>query len=58
MFYQITCNTNIYNPFPFSTHPPPAFGSSPNLEALALHTIKSEAQDGDSDLNAGARSPR
>ncbi|KAL8488915.1 hypothetical protein ACS0TY_025002 [Phlomoides rotata] len=36
-----------------SIHPPPAFGSSPNLEALALEAIKSEVQDGDSAVDAG-----
>ncbi|XP_055815482.1 serine/threonine-protein kinase STY46 [Solanum dulcamara] len=30
-----------------SVHPPPAFGSSPNLEALACEIIKSEVQDED-----------
>ncbi|XP_009588108.1 serine/threonine-protein kinase STY46 isoform X1 [Nicotiana tabacum] len=30
-----------------SVHPPPAFGSSPNLEALACEAIKSEVQDED-----------
>ncbi|KAI8022243.1 Serine/threonine-protein kinase STY46 [Camellia lanceoleosa] len=35
-----------------SIHPPPAFGSSPNLEALALEANKSQVQDGDS---AGSR---
>ncbi|KAL3843336.1 hypothetical protein ACJIZ3_000739 [Penstemon smallii] len=38
-----------------SIHPPPAFGSSPNLEALALETNKSEIQDGDSAVNDGAK---
>ncbi|XP_052192340.1 serine/threonine-protein kinase STY46-like isoform X6 [Diospyros lotus] len=33
---------------PRSLHPPPAFGSSPNLEALALEANKSQAQDRDS----------
>ncbi|PSS21779.1 Serine/threonine-protein kinase [Actinidia chinensis var. chinensis] len=32
-----------------SIHPPPAFGSSPNLEALALEA--SQLQDGDSDVS-------
>ncbi|KAM3376771.1 serine/threonine-protein kinase STY46 isoform X2 [Capsicum galapagoense] len=32
-----------------SVHPPPAFGSSPNLEALACELIKSEVQDEDDD---------
>ncbi|VAI35327.1 unnamed protein product [Triticum turgidum subsp. durum] len=31
-----------------STHPPPAFGSSTNLEALALEASKSQGQDQDS----------
>ncbi|KAH0699335.1 hypothetical protein KY284_013550 [Solanum tuberosum] len=30
-----------------NVHPPPAFGSSPNLEALACEVIKSEVQDED-----------
>ncbi|KAF5180519.1 Serine/threonine-protein kinase STY17 [Thalictrum thalictroides] len=34
-----------------SIHPPPAFGSSPNLEALALESNKSHVQDGDSTDN-------
>lgn len=33
---------------PRSIHPPPAFGSSPNLEVLALEANKSQAQDRDS----------
>ncbi|XP_042493518.1 serine/threonine-protein kinase STY46-like isoform X2 [Macadamia integrifolia] len=32
-----------------SIHPPPAFGSSPNLESLALGAHSSHAEDGDSD---------
>ncbi|PIA56746.1 hypothetical protein AQUCO_00700834v1 [Aquilegia coerulea] len=34
-----------------SIHPPPAFGSSPNLEALALEANKSHVQDGESTDN-------
>ncbi|XP_042506766.1 serine/threonine-protein kinase STY46-like [Macadamia integrifolia] len=30
-----------------SIHPPPAFGSSPNLEALALEASRSHVEDGD-----------
>ncbi|XP_020685351.1 serine/threonine-protein kinase STY46 [Dendrobium catenatum] len=37
------------------SHPPPAFGSSPNLEALALEASKQHMHDGDS---ASAGSPR
>ncbi|KAK1303427.1 Serine/threonine-protein kinase HT1 [Acorus calamus] len=35
-----------------SIHPPPAFGSSANLEALAIEANKSHVQDGDSVINA------
>ncbi|KAK2974310.1 hypothetical protein RJ640_026871 [Escallonia rubra] len=35
-----------------SIHPPPSFGSSPNLEALALDANKSQIQDGDSAVHA------
>ncbi|RWR92390.1 serine/threonine-protein kinase STY46 isoform X1 [Cinnamomum micranthum f. kanehirae] len=35
-----------------SIHPPPSFGSSPNLEALALDASKPVVQDGDSVVNA------
>ncbi|XP_057805916.1 serine/threonine-protein kinase STY46-like isoform X2 [Salvia miltiorrhiza] len=38
-----------------SIHPPPAFGSSPNLEALALQASKSEVQDGDIGADAVAK---
>ncbi|KAL1541186.1 Serine/threonine-protein kinase sty46 [Salvia divinorum] len=38
-----------------SIHPPPAFGSSPNLEALALQACKSEVQDGDIGADAVAK---
>ncbi|KAK4405377.1 Serine/threonine-protein kinase STY46 [Sesamum angolense] len=41
-----------------SVHPPPAFGSSPNLEALALEVSKSEVQDGDSGVNTSTIFPR
>ncbi|KAL7125521.1 hypothetical protein ABFS83_14G122700 [Erythranthe nasuta] len=51
-------SVHSYSPRRGSTHPPPAFGSSPNLEALALNAIKSEAEDGDIDLNDGGRFPR
>lgn len=35
-----------------SIHPPPAFGSSPNLESLALEASKVHVQDGDSVTDA------
>ncbi|KAK8625220.1 hypothetical protein V6N13_090095 [Hibiscus sabdariffa] len=37
-----------------SIHPPPAFGSSPNLEALALEVNKSQDEDGDSSVHANS----
>lgn len=36
-----------------SIHPPPAFGSSTNLEALALEVSKSQGQDHDSTSDNG-----
>ncbi|KAK4477254.1 hypothetical protein RD792_016468 [Penstemon davidsonii] len=41
-----------------SIHPPPAFGSSPNLEALALEVNRSEDQDVDRAVNEGANISR
>ncbi|CAL9104294.1 unnamed protein product [Musa textilis] len=35
-----------------SVHPPPAFGSSPNLEALALEASRQQGHDGDGGANA------
>jgi hypothetical protein len=40
-----------------SVHPPPAFGSSPNLEALALEN-KCQVQDEDSSVNAHSKFSR
>ncbi|KAG8655794.1 hypothetical protein MANES_04G069600v8 [Manihot esculenta] len=37
-----------------SIHPPPAFGSSPNLEALALEATKYENDDGDNSVHANS----
>ncbi|XP_039007079.1 serine/threonine-protein kinase STY46-like isoform X2 [Hibiscus syriacus] len=37
-----------------SIHPPPAFGSSANLEALALEANKSQDEDGDSSVHANS----
>ncbi|KAJ6395643.1 hypothetical protein OIU77_020824 [Salix suchowensis] len=36
-------------------HPPPAFGSSPNLESLALEAKKLDEQDGDNSVHANSR---
>ncbi|KAK8522245.1 hypothetical protein V6N13_115220 [Hibiscus sabdariffa] len=41
-----------------SIHPPPAFGSSPNLEALALEANKFQDEDGDSSVHANSHFPR
>lgn len=38
-----------------SIHPPPAFGSSPNLEALALEANKFDDQDGDNSVHANSK---
>ncbi|XP_068325466.1 serine/threonine-protein kinase STY46-like [Pyrus communis] len=43
-------SSNIYNRQ--SIHPPPAFGSSPNLEALALEANKSEDHDAEHAVHA------
>ncbi|KAL5788926.1 hypothetical protein ACOSP7_005875 [Xanthoceras sorbifolium] len=41
-----------------SIHPPPAFGSSPNLEALAIEASKSQDLDGDNSVHANAQLSR
>ncbi|KAK1419356.1 hypothetical protein QVD17_28522 [Tagetes erecta] len=41
-----------------SIHPPPAFGSSPNLEALALEANESQVRNGDSAVNSYSTLPR
>ncbi|KAJ4715928.1 putative Protein kinase [Melia azedarach] len=41
-----------------SMHPPPAFGSSPNLEALAIEANNSHDLDGDSSVHANAQFSR
>ncbi|KAL2459932.1 ACT-like protein tyrosine kinase family protein [Abeliophyllum distichum] len=51
-------SVNSRSPRKGSIHPPPAFGSSPNLEALALEASKSEIQDGDIAVNAGSKFAR
>lgn len=56
-FYVSLDIMKSYEHFVFSIHPPPAFGSSPNLEALALQASKSEVQD-DSGVDAIAKFPR
>lgn len=39
----------------FSIHPPPAFGSSPNLESLALEASKSEDLEEENSVHANAK---
>ncbi|KAE8008835.1 hypothetical protein FH972_005308 [Carpinus fangiana] len=41
-----------------SIHPPPAFGSSPNLEALALEANNSDDQDDEQSVHASTRFSR
>ncbi|KAF8020625.1 hypothetical protein BT93_G1154 [Corymbia citriodora subsp. variegata] len=41
-----------------SIHPPPAFGSSPNLEALALEGSEYHTKDGDNSVHANAQFSR
>lgn len=41
-----------------SVHPPPAFGSSPNLEALALEANKSDDQDEEHSVDANTQFAR
>ncbi|XP_039134850.1 serine/threonine-protein kinase STY46-like [Dioscorea cayenensis subsp. rotundata] len=50
------CSSNYFSRQ--STHPPPAFGSSANLEALALEASKPQVQDGDSAANSFTDLPR
>ncbi|KAL1563879.1 Serine/threonine-protein kinase sty46 [Salvia divinorum] len=51
-------SVHSHSPRRGSIHPPPAFGSSPNLETLALEANKSDVQDGDSVIEAGTTLPR
>ncbi|KAK4346973.1 hypothetical protein RND71_033312 [Anisodus tanguticus] len=41
-----------------SIHPPPTFGSSPNLQALDIHDDKAHVNDGESDINSTSRTTR
>lgn len=41
-----------------STHPPPTFGSSPNLQGLEIHDDKAHVNHGDSDINSTSRTTR
>lgn len=50
---DITCWLSIA-----SIHPPPAFGSSPNLEALAIEANNSHNLDGDNSVHANVQFSR
>lgn len=39
-------------------HPPPTFGSSPNLEALAIQANRYHVEDGDSSMSETPYFPR
>ncbi|TMW92033.1 hypothetical protein EJD97_013580 [Solanum chilense] len=41
-----------------SIHPPPTFGSSPNLQGLEIHDDKAHVNHGDSDINSTSRTTR
>lgn len=41
-----------------SIHPPPTFGSAPNLQALEIHDNKAHVNDGESDINSTSRTTR
>lgn len=48
-------NAQESSPVTRKSHPPPAFGSSPNLEALALEGNKSNDDEEDDEANASSR---
>ncbi|KAM3286515.1 serine/threonine-protein kinase STY17 [Capsicum chacoense] len=41
-----------------SIHPPPTFGSAPNLQSLDIHDNKAHVNDGESDINSTSRTTR
>ncbi|KAF2306315.1 hypothetical protein GH714_016408 [Hevea brasiliensis] len=47
-----------YMPSRQSVHPPPTFGSSPNLEALAFQANRYNVEDGDSAVNSASHLSR
>ncbi|KAE8667334.1 heterodimeric geranylgeranyl pyrophosphate synthase small subunit [Hibiscus syriacus] len=54
-------NSAVSNPMSgesAQSHPPPAFGSSPNLESLALESNKSQDEDGDSSVHGNSHFSR
>ncbi|KAF7129597.1 hypothetical protein RHSIM_Rhsim10G0204900 [Rhododendron simsii] len=50
--------SNVNHSSRLGNHPPPTFGSSPNLEALALHVNGSQVEDGDSVVHSASRFSR
>ncbi|CAN4083503.1 unnamed protein product [Withania somnifera] len=62
MYNGVSINTVDVNPsvneeIP-SIHPPPTFGSAPNLQALEIHDDKVHVNDGESDINSTSRTTR
>ncbi|XP_076894951.1 serine/threonine-protein kinase STY46-like [Bidens hawaiensis] len=55
---DVVCSSSTRQQPAQSIHPPPAFGSSPNLEALALEANESQVQNGDSAVNSYSSLPR
>ncbi|KAG5530124.1 hypothetical protein RHGRI_030484 [Rhododendron griersonianum] len=50
--------SNVNHSSRLGNHPPPTFGSSPNLEALAHHVNGSQVEDGDSVVHSASRFSR
>ncbi|XP_070051384.1 serine/threonine-protein kinase STY46 isoform X2 [Nicotiana tabacum] len=53
----VDVNSSVKDEIP-SIHPPPTFGSSPNLQALEIHDNKAHVNHGESDINSTSRSTR
>ncbi|XVE87494.1 hypothetical protein DITRI_Ditri18aG0122200 [Diplodiscus trichospermus] len=49
---------SAYNSIRQGIHPPPTFGSSPNLEAFALQASRYHIEDGESAVNSTSHLPR
>ncbi|KAH7849294.1 hypothetical protein Vadar_015838 [Vaccinium darrowii] len=47
--------SNVNHSSRLGNHPPPTFGSSPNLEALVVHINGSQVEDGDSVVHSASR---
>nr|XP_016460736.1 PREDICTED: serine/threonine-protein kinase STY46-like [Nicotiana tabacum] len=53
----VDVNSSVKDEIP-SIHPPPTFGSSPNLQGLEIHDNKAHINHGESDINSTSRSTR